>query len=448
MVVSVRDHGAVGDGVTDDRAAFQAALDAGAGGVVLVPNGRYLVGQGAGLWCVGAPADTTVRGESRDGAVLVQTPVGANVRLIEIDAPGVTVERLTLDGNLALQPNLDEHRAGIFASRALGLTVRDVTSRRFTGDGIYIHTGTHSPTIDNVLCSGNGRNGITFGGGTVGGTVTNSRFVGNLAQQFDSEPGAGTSVDNLTLRGNLLDALGASNQYVLTIAGSTVKSRGWIVRDNEINGAWEVVWATDVVVSDNHGVNPSTIASQVYRSSDRVRVSDNKFSITQAPAVLNVVGTGSATQVPDHVVVARNSLSTGAALAHGIHAINVRNIQVLDNEIRGAGVAIPYNGGVWVRATNPADDILTVVIRGNRISDFGAVGVGVAGAPGVVRLVDVSDNVFEDAASGAMRYGVSVAARDFRQSGNLAFGGCTSVLYGAQLGAHQAWGNGDRWVMP
>jgi hypothetical protein len=41
--VNVRDFGAVGDGVTDDTAAIQAALDSGAG-IVKIPTGTYLTG--------------------------------------------------------------------------------------------------------------------------------------------------------------------------------------------------------------------------------------------------------------------------------------------------------------------------------------------------------------------------------------------------------------------
>ncbi len=39
--VDVRDYGAMGDGVTDDLASFNAADDAAAGKIVLVPQGNY-----------------------------------------------------------------------------------------------------------------------------------------------------------------------------------------------------------------------------------------------------------------------------------------------------------------------------------------------------------------------------------------------------------------------
>lgn len=69
-VISVRDHGARGDGTTDDTAAFQLALNsAGAkgGGVVYAPTGRYRIAS----W-LSVPANVTLEGVWR-------APAGPNV---------------------------------------------------------------------------------------------------------------------------------------------------------------------------------------------------------------------------------------------------------------------------------------------------------------------------------------------------------------------------------
>jgi hypothetical protein len=296
--VNVREFGAVGDGVTDDRAAIQAALDSGASEVV-VPVGTYVVGRGAGYWCLSISAGVTLRGETRDGAVLQQAPgIAGSVRLLQVAAAGVAIRDLTLDGNRARQ-TADEHRAGVFATGAPDLAIRGVTARGFTGDGFYLYLGSNNAVIDDVLATDNDRNGITFGGGTSGGTVTASRFIANAVQQFDSEPGNGNTVDGLTVRGNTIDAMGRSNDYALTISGSSsaARSRGWTVEGNVINGGIFVVSADAIAVRGNVGVNPTTKASAtVYRGSDGVTIKGNRFTMTQTQVsslgVVTVTGTG------------------------------------------------------------------------------------------------------------------------------------------------------------
>ena len=72
-VVSVKDFGAVGDGVTDDTAAVQAALDAvPAGSVLVFPRGRYMVGA-----------------LTRTGALTIQGEGGGKTQIAQIG--GLTV---------------------------------------------------------------------------------------------------------------------------------------------------------------------------------------------------------------------------------------------------------------------------------------------------------------------------------------------------------------------
>ena len=98
--VNVKAYGAVGDGVTNDTAAFNAALkslaDAG-GGVCLVPKGTYLI-SAAGITRAHIPAVSSgVRlvGEGRD-SVLRVNGMPTN-HLLQCDGDNWSVENLTFD---------------------------------------------------------------------------------------------------------------------------------------------------------------------------------------------------------------------------------------------------------------------------------------------------------------------------------------------------------------
>jgi len=119
-VISVKDFGAKGDGVTDDTAAFRAAALAlsTTGGTILVPVGVYIVkscrlypgtrmlGAGSGNTFLKNPAAMTSAdrvtndgaGNNLDGLAMFYNAYPAGARLA-----GICLEGMTLDGNAANQ---------------------------------------------------------------------------------------------------------------------------------------------------------------------------------------------------------------------------------------------------------------------------------------------------------------------------------------------------------
>jgi len=97
--VSVKSYGAVGDGVTDDTAAIQAALDAGAGGQVCVPPGTYLTTDALSIpsntWFCGAGQGSIIKSNS-----LVNGGTGYSMRQADVrSVSGVRITDLVWDNS-------------------------------------------------------------------------------------------------------------------------------------------------------------------------------------------------------------------------------------------------------------------------------------------------------------------------------------------------------------
>lgn len=461
---NVRDFGAVGDGIADDRAAFQAAIDAAAGAEpVHIPNGTYQIGHAAGsFWCLRLAADrTTLRGESQDGVILREAPlVPDSVQLVEVNAADVTIERLTLDGNRPMQSvSPKQQRHGIRCKLAPRCTVRDVVSHDFTGDGLYFYDGSDDALVTGVVCGGNQRNGLTLGGRTRGGVFRNSEFLGNGAQQFDSE--GGSPIDGVTITGCRFDALGVSDDYVLTMTGhtATTRSRGWTVTHNIVSGPALAVYMDDLVYAYNTGVNPTTKPSLViYRACDRILAHANKLNATgrgafDAAAAVWIVGTGLG-QSPGGVILSRNEIRT--ASGNGISAVCCRDLAVRGNTIIGGGTPAAWSTGLWVRTTRDDEPVRAVEVRGNRIENFGDCGVMVGGNGAArILLLDISDNVFADASDVAsmtaalcLDSGDDHPVIDARQCDNAISGGTRMLVRRPPSGVAQPWGgDGNRWLV-
>jgi len=134
-LISAKDFGAVGDGVTDDRVAIQAALNAAGtnGGSVYLPPGVFLVSPSgntcpgsSGIYCLLIPGGVKFLGQSR-GATIKCTTDAATVLCAAGTSSASHVTDIVIDG-ITVQCGDSSNNGlgrGIFLFRADRCTVRN-----------------------------------------------------------------------------------------------------------------------------------------------------------------------------------------------------------------------------------------------------------------------------------------------------------------------------------
>lgn len=135
---NVKQFGATGDGVTDDTAAIQAALDSGAASIG-VPAGTYACG------------DLTASGPSSvilgRGTLLATTTDG---EMLTLGASGIRLEGLTLDGNSTASQGI-VIGAGLQRVTVVGCEVRNLaqTAGSLIVAGVNVHGDGYAHSIIN-----------------------------------------------------------------------------------------------------------------------------------------------------------------------------------------------------------------------------------------------------------------------------------------------------------
>ena len=171
------DYGATGNGVTDDRLAIQAAVNAAhaaGGGTVYIPAGTYIVsGQSnQSLGCIMLYSDITVRGDGMgQSTVKLQDGWHGDITGIFRDPFGVGshdiyVHDLTIDGN---RDNTSGKIDGWFNGAKPGsptedynITLDHVEVKDCDAYGFDPHEITRNLTITNCISHGNGLDGFAL----------------------------------------------------------------------------------------------------------------------------------------------------------------------------------------------------------------------------------------------------------------------------------------------
>lgn len=228
--VSVKDFGAVGDGVADDTVALQNAF--AAHNQLFFPEGTYLVD------AAGYPTKRAILYSTGVNNIVLSgygatikfkdTSTGpAGLNFIEIvNATNALIEGLTLDGNRQNQ-SYGYHGIAFFGGK--NLTVRDVYIKNMYYDGVYVRASTVSNSdtypehvlMDNVVCDACGRNGTSVIGAN-GITIQNSIFKNTVG-----DPGAGIDVEP-----NVSDIYGVKNLIIDNCVIVQNDGRGLVITGN------------------------------------------------------------------------------------------------------------------------------------------------------------------------------------------------------------------------
>ena len=88
--VSIKDFGAVGDGVNDDTESIQKALNKFQGkGRILIPEGTFLVSS-----TIIIPSNTHLSGEGKDSVIKMKSNVGRDTSLMRTGERGIKKENI------------------------------------------------------------------------------------------------------------------------------------------------------------------------------------------------------------------------------------------------------------------------------------------------------------------------------------------------------------------
>lgn len=160
-MVSVKDFGAVGNGVTDDTAAINAAItaiNALGGGTVFFPEGTYLVGDAGGNVAISLLSNVTLNGDGIN-VTIIKLKNSGNAHVINAaSASNVSITNLTVDGNRANQ-SLSVHC--IRGSSVDGYFIENVEAKQSYAYGIGFQTGTFKRIkLNNVYVHDTGLDGI------------------------------------------------------------------------------------------------------------------------------------------------------------------------------------------------------------------------------------------------------------------------------------------------
>ncbi|MFS2067980.1 M10 family metallopeptidase C-terminal domain-containing protein [Pseudomonas sp. CT11-2] len=291
MIFNVQNFGAKGDGITDDTAAIQRAIDAAAaagGGQVYMPTGTYIVSGGAepSDGCLMLKSNVYLYGDGM-GATTVKVADGSDTKITGVirsaygeETHDFGVSNLTIDGNRdSTTGKIDGWFNGYIPGQAghdSNVTLDSVEIKDCSGYGFDPHEQTVNMVIKNSVSHGNGLDGF------VADFLSNSTFENNVAYDNDRHGfNIVTSTHDFTLTNNVAYNNGGNGIVVQRGSENIPSPSNITITGGEVygNGAEGVLikMSSEVTVS-GVDIHDNTSAGVRIYGSNHVELIDNTLN--------------------------------------------------------------------------------------------------------------------------------------------------------------------------
>jgi hypothetical protein len=335
---SVIDYGATGNGVTDDTAAIQAAINAvgATGGGLYFPTGTYKItsgltvanrmfiqGTGDNSTCVIEPNGNFTAlslGGASDGTIIIGLSIDAGEN--NISNPMVIVEgrNVTIDNCWFLASAHDGIQLGTASNSVLAVRINNT---RITGGSVAKAAGrsgiTTAPNVDNTTCYFNSVYVGTFGIGInsiyniIGGginniieTSTTGVYIANRDQTWVNTYFENNDTEDFWVGNAGANLLGFTGSAVVNYQSSTARNESVVVANSEVKAS--DIFSEEVLTAP---LSTAAIAglgkSQVLSSADSELIGAAKFNAASSGPVLTFAKSRNAT-IGSHTAVSNNDL--------------------------------------------------------------------------------------------------------------------------------------------